>query len=119
VHVDFTIGISSVLSNSTDLKPGQQIVVDGQEKLVDGSPVTPSQAHSIPAVNNGGSVSAANPNAQSSAPAAGSGGLSGASPVPPSDSGDSGNAGQNGNQPGSQRGQNQGQSAPSTGGGSH
>lgn len=83
IHVDFTIGINSVLSNSTDLKPGQQVVVDGQEKLVDGSPVTPSQAHRVPATNSGGSVSAANPNAQSSAPAAGSGGLTGSSPVPP------------------------------------
>ncbi len=41
VHVDFTIGTSSVLSTSTNLKPGQQVVVDGQEKLVDGAPVTP------------------------------------------------------------------------------
>jgi hypothetical protein len=119
VHVDFTIGTSSVLSNSTDLKPAQQVVVDGQEKLVDGSPVTPAQAHSIPAASSGGSVGAANPNAQSSAPAAGSGGLPGASPVPPDQSGNSGNAGQNGNPPGSRRSQNQGQSAPSTGGGSH
>ncbi len=132
VHVDFTIGTSSVLSNSTDLKSGQQVVVDGQEKLVDGSPVTPSQARSIPATNNGSSVSAANPNAQSVAPAAGSGGIPGGSPVPAaSESGAAGNpgqngarnGGQNGNQPGRRRGQgqaqNQGQSAPSTGGGSH
>lgn len=120
VHVDFSVGISSVLSNSTDLKPGEQIVVDGQEKLVDGSPVTPAQARSVPAANNGGSVGA-NPNAQSSAPAAGSGGITGSSPVPPAQTGESGNADQNGNPAGGGRGQGhrQGRSAPSTGGGSH
>ena len=130
IHVDFTIGTSSVLSTNSALKPGQQVVVDGQEKLVDGSPVTPSQARSIPATNNGGSVSAANPNAQSSAPAAGSGGLTGASPVPPSSnqSGQGGNGQDNGQGNGQNNGQsnrrhnrqngnqNNGQTAPSGGG---
>jgi multidrug efflux system membrane fusion protein len=40
VHVDYTIGANSVLSDGV-LKPGQQLVVDGQEKLVDGSMVNP------------------------------------------------------------------------------
>jgi multidrug efflux system membrane fusion protein len=39
VHVDFTIGTSSVLANGA-LTAGQQVVVDGQEKLVDGSNVS-------------------------------------------------------------------------------
>ena len=107
VKVDFTIGTSSVLSNSTALKPGQQVVVDGQEKLVDGAPVTPSQAHTIPATNSGSAVGATNPNAQSVAPAAGSGGLHNGSPVPPEQNENPGNG---------QRNQNRGQSAPSTGG---
>ena len=108
----FRSGTSSVLSNGTNLKAGQPVVVDGQEKLVDGAPVTPSQAHTIPAINSGGTVGATNPSAQSAPPAAGSGGLPTASPVPPGQSGNPSNAGQNGNQPG----QNQGQSAPSSGG---
>jgi len=134
IHVDFTIGTNSVLSNSTDLKPGQQVVVDGQEKLVDGSPVTPSQARGIPATNSGGSVGAANPNAQSSAPAAGSGGLTGSSPVPPDSteqaaqangrgnaqsngqSSGRGNGQNNGQHRGQNRNQNGGRSAPSGGG---
>lgn len=133
IHVDFTIGINSVLSNSTDLKPGQQVVVDGQEKLVDGSPVTPSQAHRVPATNSGGSVSAANPNAQSSAPAAGSGGLTGSSPVPPDSTEQAAQAngqangqgngqssgrgnGQTNQHRGQNRNQNGGRSAPSGGG---
>jgi len=115
VHVDFTIGTSSVLSNNTDLKPGQPVVVDGQEKLVDGAPVTPTQARTIPAVNNSGTVGAANPNAASTAPAAGAGGLTPASPVPPDATNfpGSGRSGRNQNQNGNQNG---GQSAPSTGG---
>lgn len=117
VHVDFTIGTSSVLSNSTNLKPGQQVVVDGQEKLVDGALVTPSQAHTIPAINNGGAVGATNPSAATAPPAAGSGGLFPASPVPADastskpGSGRSGRNRQNGNQ-------NGGPSGPS-GGGTH
>jgi hypothetical protein len=39
VHVDFTLGTSSVLTNG-ELTAGQQVVVDGQEKLVDGSNVS-------------------------------------------------------------------------------
>jgi len=112
VHVDFTIGTSSVLSNSTNLKPGTPVVVDGQEKLVDGAPVSPTQARTIPSVNNSGTVGATNPNAATAPPAAGSGGLAPASPVPPNSStfpgsGHSGQANNNG-----------GQSAPS-GGGTH
>jgi len=43
VHVDFTLGTSSVLSDG-DLNTSQQVVVDGQEKLVDGSNVCTQQA---------------------------------------------------------------------------
>jgi len=39
VHVDFTLGTSSVLSEGT-LQPNQQVIVDGQEKLVDGGEVS-------------------------------------------------------------------------------
>jgi multidrug efflux system membrane fusion protein len=106
VNVDFTIGTSSVLSTNTTLKPGQQVVVDGQEKLVDGGNVTPAQAHTVPATNSGGAVGATNPSAANAPPAAGSGGLPNGSPVPP---------GQSGNLNG-QSGNNTGQSAPSTGG---
>ena len=43
VHVDFTLGTSSVLSDGV-LKAGEKLVIDGQEKLVDGSMVSlPSQ----------------------------------------------------------------------------
>jgi multidrug efflux system membrane fusion protein len=118
VHVDFTIGTSSVLSNSTNLKAGQQVVVDGQEKLVDGAPITPAQAHTIPAINNGGAVGATNPSAATAPPAAGSGGLTPASPVPAtsSDYPGSGRSGRKNNQ--TNGNQNGGQSAPS-GGGTH
>jgi len=95
VKVDFTIGTNSVLSNTTNLKPGQQIVVDGQEKLVDGAPVTPSQARNIPAMNNGNAVGASNPNAANAPPAAGSGGLTNASPVPPDSVNSNGRTNQN------------------------
>jgi multidrug efflux system membrane fusion protein len=50
VHVDFTLGTSSVLAPD-QLKPGQQVVVDGQEKLVDGSNVSPQQARTMPRPN--------------------------------------------------------------------
>jgi multidrug efflux system membrane fusion protein len=113
VHVDFTIGTSSVLSNTTNLKPGQNVVVDGQEKLVDGAPVTPAQAHTIPATNNGGAIGATNPNAASSPPAAGSGGLTPASPVPP----DTTNTPAGGRRSNNQKNGNQnGQPASSSGG---
>ena len=94
------------------LKAGQQVVVDGQEKLIDGAPVTPAQAHTIPAINNGGAVGATNPSAQTAPPAAGSGGLTPGSPIPPtSNYPGSGRSGRKNNQ-------NGGQPAPS-GGGSH
>ena len=118
VHVDFTIGTSSVLSTSTTLKPGQPVVVDGQEKLVDGAPVTPTQARTIPAINNGGAVGATNPSAATAPPAAGSGGLTPASPVPP-DATNYPGSGRSGRNNGQNNGnQNGGQSAPS-GGGTH
>jgi multidrug efflux system membrane fusion protein len=47
VHVDFTIGTSSVLSDGA-LTPGQQVVVNGQEKLVDGSNVSVTQPKGRP-----------------------------------------------------------------------
>jgi multidrug efflux system membrane fusion protein len=50
VHVDFTIDTDSVLANGS-LKAGQQVVVDGQEKLVDGGNVTPQAARSVPSGN--------------------------------------------------------------------
>ena len=112
VKVDFTIGTNSVLSNTTNLKPGQQVVVDGQEKLVDGAPVTPSQARNIPATNNGTAVGASNPNAATAAPAAGSGGLTNASPVPPDTLNYNGRGVQNQNN----TNQNGGRQASSTGG---
>jgi len=111
VHVDFTIGTNSVLSNSTNLKAGQPIVVDGQEKLVDGSPVSPTQARSIPTSSSGGTASSTNPNAYTPPAPAGSGGLSNSSPVPPDQTSNPNTVGPSGN-----RGQNQGQSAPSSGG---
>jgi len=43
VHVDFVIGTNSVLADGA-VNPGQQVVVDGQEKLVDGGNVTPQMA---------------------------------------------------------------------------
>lgn len=119
VHVDFTIGTSSVLSTNSPLKAGQQVVVDGQEKLVDGALVTPAQARIIPAVNNGGAVGASNPNAATAPPAAGSGGLVPASPVPPDTTNTpaGGRSGRNGQKKGQSNGdQNGGQAAPSGGG---
>jgi multidrug efflux system membrane fusion protein len=43
VHVDFTLGTHSILAEGT-LQSGQQVVVDGQEKLVDGGDVSPTQS---------------------------------------------------------------------------
>jgi len=43
VHVDFTLGTTSVLAEGS-LQPGQQVIVDGQEKLVDGGEVSVSNA---------------------------------------------------------------------------
>lgn len=61
VHVDFTIGTSSILSDGA-LHAGQQVVVDGQEKLVDGGNVTPQQAHGAPAQPGNKSLAAPNTN---------------------------------------------------------
>lgn len=57
VHVDFTIGTNSVLTSAPP-NPGQQVVVDGQEKLVDGGNVSPQVAKSIPAGNSSSSIGA-------------------------------------------------------------
>ena len=43
VHVDFVIGTNSVLADGA-VQAGQQVVVDGQEKLIDGAGVTPQPA---------------------------------------------------------------------------
>ena len=120
VKVDFTIGTSSVLSNISPLKPGQQVVVDGQEKLVDGALVTPAQARVIPAANSGGMAGASNPNAYTAPPAPGSGGLTSGSPIPPDSTNvpGSGRSGRNQNQNQNNGSQNGGQPAPS-GGGTH
>jgi len=53
VHVDFTLGTMSVLSDG-ELQTSQQVIVDGQEKLVDGSNVCPQQAR--PAAGASGST---------------------------------------------------------------
>jgi multidrug efflux system membrane fusion protein len=50
VSVDFTLGTNSVLSPGP-LHAGQQVVVDGQEKLVDGGNVTPQAARSTRTAN--------------------------------------------------------------------
>ena len=57
VHVDFTIGTLSVLAEGA-VHAGQQVVVDGQEKLVDGGNVNPQAARSIPSGNNNNAVGA-------------------------------------------------------------
>lgn len=61
VHVDFTIGTNSILADGA-LHAGQQVVVDGQEKLVDGGNVTPQQAHGAPAQQGNKSLAAPNTN---------------------------------------------------------
>jgi membrane fusion protein, multidrug efflux system len=58
VQVDFTIGVESVLVDKGNLKAGQQVVVDGQEKLVDGGNVTPQQARTPPTTNNTNTIGA-------------------------------------------------------------
>jgi multidrug efflux system membrane fusion protein len=55
VHVDFTLGTNSVLSDG-ELQTTQQVVVDGQEKLVDGSNVCPQQARGTGAKGASGST---------------------------------------------------------------
>jgi multidrug efflux system membrane fusion protein len=52
VKVDLTEGSQVILGGG--LNPGDQVVVDGQEKLKDGSRVTPRQAPTKPASNNAG-----------------------------------------------------------------
>ena len=42
VHVDFAQGANSILAEGS-VKPGDQVVIDGQEKLSDGSAVIPQQ----------------------------------------------------------------------------
>ncbi len=46
MHVDFTLGTNSVISDG-NLQTTQQVVVDGQEKLVDGSNVCPQQVRPL------------------------------------------------------------------------
>ncbi|HEX4154312.1 MAG TPA: efflux RND transporter periplasmic adaptor subunit [Acidobacteriaceae bacterium] len=57
VQVQFTIDTNSVLVPGA-VKPGQQVVVDGQEKLVDGGNVSPQQARSVPAANSTSTIGA-------------------------------------------------------------
>ncbi len=68
VHVDFVDGTTSILADGA-LKPGQQVVVDGQEKLVDGASVTPQQPQGPRGPRGGGAAGSAPP----AAPAAGAG----------------------------------------------
>lgn len=76
VHVDFTLGTNSVLSDG-ELETTQQVVVDGQEKLVDGSNVCPQQARGAagasgttgPVTANGSSGSTGTPGKTPKAPA--------------------------------------------------
>jgi multidrug efflux system membrane fusion protein len=82
VHVDFTIDTDSVLANGS-LKAGQQVVVDGQEKLVDGGNVTPQQARTVPSGNS--SIGANSSDTDSSAnPAANASGQTAGQPSSPS-----------------------------------
>jgi multidrug efflux system membrane fusion protein len=57
VHVDFTLGTNSVISDG-ELQTTQNVVVDGQEKLVDGSNVCPQQARTGGAKGSTGPVAA-------------------------------------------------------------
>jgi multidrug efflux system membrane fusion protein len=92
VHVDFTIDTNSVLE-SGPLKPGQQVVVDGQEKLVDGGNVSPQQVRTPPAGNSSSTIGAKTSSASTPQPPANStssgtaqpnqgGGQPSSSPVP-------------------------------------
>jgi multidrug efflux system membrane fusion protein len=72
VKVDFTIDTNSVLE-SGPLKPGQQVVVDGQEKLVDGGNVSPQQAHTPPATSSSSTIGATTSSASSAQPPANTG----------------------------------------------
>ena len=75
VHIDFTIGTMSVLAEGA-VHAGQQVVVDGQEKLVDGGNVSPQQARSIPAANPNGGIGASTASPPTT-PAGARGGTSG------------------------------------------
>jgi multidrug efflux system membrane fusion protein len=79
VHVDFVIGTMSILSDGI-LKNGQKVVIDGQEKLVDGGNVAIAQPTAKPNTAASGSDTSAAPSSNSS------GGITqGTSPpVPPS-----------------------------------
>lgn len=66
VHVDFTIGTDSVISDG-ELHSGQQVVTDGAEKLVDGGNVTPAQSRG----NAGNNSAATNPGSVNSGVGAG------------------------------------------------
>lgn len=78
VHVDFVIGTSSILKDG-ELNPGQQIVVDGQEKLVDGGNVCPQPAKGA----KGGTASGAGQSSTSTTPSSNTtSGVQGNPPVP-------------------------------------
>jgi multidrug efflux system membrane fusion protein len=72
VHVDFVIGTNSVLADGA-VQAGQQVVVDGQEKLVDGGSVTPQQARPPARAAGTNTAPAAPPSATGTTPAAHSG----------------------------------------------
>jgi multidrug efflux system membrane fusion protein len=72
VHVDFVDGTTSILADGA-LKPGQQVVVDGQEKLVDGASVVPQQPQGPRGPRGGGAAGAASPIAPGGSAAGGPG----------------------------------------------
>jgi hypothetical protein len=90
VHVDFVIGTQSVLSDG-ELTGGQQVVVDGQEKLVDGGNVSP-QASKTPVSATPGSQSAGGDTQGTSPTVPASGQRSASQSGPGSTVGTSGNA---------------------------
>lgn len=79
VHVDFTQGSNSILTAGA-LKEGDQVVIDGQEKLIDGANVSPQQAPANTA------PSATNPGAASGPVGAGAATPPTGAPTPPSTS---------------------------------
>ena len=60
VHVDFTQGSNSILADGA-VKAGDQVVIDGQEKLIDGANVTPQQAPASTPPSSANPGSAASP----------------------------------------------------------
>ena len=74
VKVDLTEGAQVILSGGVN--PGEPIVIDGQEKLRNGSKVIPREAKTAPAGSGAGS-SAAGTNPRADAPAAGKNGQRG------------------------------------------